>query len=84
MKTVLICVSRIDSRKVDGQEYQKTIISEKMWECFSIPCALSFFLCVFKAAHALFVIFLSLKLKYCRNLLISSKLARHSLGIFMF
>lgn len=45
MKTVLICVFRIDCLKVGGQEYQKNIISEKMVECFTIFCVL-FFLCL--------------------------------------
>lgn len=45
MKTVLVCVFRIDCLKVDGQEYQKTVISEKMVERFTIFCVL-FFLCL--------------------------------------
>lgn len=54
MKIALICVFRTDCLKVGGQEYQKTIISEKKVECFTILCVLSF-LCL--KLLMLFVIF---------------------------
>lgn len=80
MKAVLICVSRIDCLNSDGQECMKSIISEKMGECFCILCASAFWC----SKLLMLCDFLSLKFKYCRNLLISSKLPRHSLRIFVF